>query len=664
MVRFGALGLSHHDIDAIRQEAMQFAGIGLLTIGPDGTIIYADRGILRIFELEDRYPDVVSAVGLVAGDILGCGGVLVGLAESAKARGRLHAMECQITTARGTRKWLLCDAYGLPASGQPFEAVQLMMRDISPRKRVQEQIARLNQCLLHLGTDTGANINMLTAMAGDLLGADCALYNRLSKGMLCSIGQWQTPAGYDPTVRPDGHLCYDVIKGGAAEPVVVRDLPSTPYASTDPNVSLHGLRTYIGVAVRRMDEPVGSLCVVYRRDFEPAADDLALLAIVASAVGIEESQDIETGRVLESNPALQGLLGYSAAELETLRVHDFVAHEDDDIAESIRRVVSEGRVFIGERLYRRKDGSLVEVEVSASLVRYRGRDALSVVSRDMTERSRALRSLRESEKKYRDLVEQSLLGIVVAQSPPTRLVFANEAIGTILGYTTAELTSLSPEDIPVLVHPEDRGLFFQRFEDRLVGRPLGSGYEFRGVRKDGTTCWLEISSSRIEYGGRPAVQATFLDISGRKQAEASLRQSEARYRTTLEAMSDAIHVVDRDLRILLFNQAFRAWIVRLGLPKDPIGQTLFEVFPFLPAAVEDEYRRVFVTGELLVTEETSSVADRQITTETRKIPMVENGVVVSVVTAIRDITDRRNSERALRESEERYRGLFDNATDL
>lgn len=678
MVRFGTLGLSHHDIDAIRQEAMQFAGIGLLTVALDGTIIYADRGLLRIFEVEERYPDVVSAVGLVAGDILGNTEVLTALIESAEAKGRVHARESPITTAKGARRWLLCDAYGLPASGAPFEAVQLMMRDISVRKRTQEQIARLNRCLLRLGADSEANIAALTATAGELLDASAAQYARLSDGMLCAIGRWQMPEGTETVTRPDGHLCYDVIKQGSPEPVVVRDLPSTPYATADPSVARFGLRTYIGMAVRREDEVVGSLCVAYAKDVEPGADDLAMLALLATAIGIEEAQgaaraalkereetyrsvieqsleniyllDIDTGKVLESNSSLQNLLGYSAEELATLGVEDFVAHEAADIAAIISRVALEGRVFIGERHYRRKDGRIVDVEVSASLVRYHGRRALSVVSRDVTERAKALRALRESEAKYRALVEQSLQGIVVAQNPPTRIVFANEALSQILGYTVAELTALSPEDIRCLVHPEDRAMFFGRFEDRLAGRAAPPRYEFRALRKDGSVRWLEISSSRIEYGGLPAVQAAFIDITSRKQAEESLRLSEARYRTTLDSMSDAIHVVDRELKIILFNAPFRRWNESLGLPVDVIGRSLREVFPFLDQGVEAEYHRVLETGEMLVTEETNDVGGRQIVTETRKIPIVDGGAVIFVVTVIRDITERKRLEEQLRQS--------------
>ncbi len=678
MVRFGALGLSHHDIDAIRQEAMQFAGIGLLTVGLDGTIIYVDRGLLRIFDVEERYPDVVSAVGLVAGDVLGCGEMLSGLMSEAEARGRIHGVERAITTAKGATKWLLCDAYGLPASGQPFEAIQLMMRDITTRKRAQGHIATLNECLLRLGTDPEANIATLVATTGELLGASCAMYNRLRKGLLCAVGPWHVPDGYQLVDRTDGHLCYDVIKRGLADPVVVRDLDTTPYALSDPAVRQLDLKTYVGVAVRSGDEVTGSLSVGYVDDRELSSDDLALLSIVASAIGTEEAQasardalrereqtyrsvmaqsvenmfivDAETRRILEANPAFQQCLGYGPDEVVNLLLEDVVAHPLEEILANIARVTKEGRVFLGDRLYRRRDGSLVDVEVSASLITYQGRPALCVVSRDITERIQHVKALCESEGKYRLLAEQSLQGIAIAKSSPTRIVFANKALGDILGYSMEELMGMSEEEIVRLVHPADREMFFQRFRDRLAGLAVPVRYEFRAVPRDGTIRWLEISATRVEYAGEPAVQAAFVDVTARKEGEEELRRSEERYRMTLEAMRDAIHVVDRDLRIILFNAAFKRWNETLGLPTEVIGMRLKDVFPFLPPRVEEEYRRVFETGQILSTEEETEVGGKMMYSETVKIPVPYDDGVGSVITVIRDVTDRRRLEEQARHS--------------
>jgi len=150
----------------------------------------------------------------------------------------------------------------------------------------------------------------------------------------------------------------------------------------------------------------------------------------------------------------------------------------------------------------------------------------------------------------------------------------------------------------------------------------------------------------------------------RRKAEAALRESERQYRITLDSMGDAIHVVDADLRLILVNGVFERWNKVLGLETDVIGRNLFEIFPFLPEGVRQEYRRVFETGTTLVTQETNVVSGREVITETRKIPIIEEGRVDRVVTVVRDITQVQRAEQAVRDSEARQRALLSAVPDL
>jgi PAS domain S-box-containing protein len=127
----------------------------------------------------------------------------------------------------------------------------------------------------------------------------------------------------------------------------------------------------------------------------------------------------------------------------------------------------------------------------------------------------------------------------------------------------------------------------------------------------------------------------------------ALQTSESQYRLMIDSMGDAIHVVDAELRLTLYNIAFEGLIENLGLEPDVIGKTIFEVFPFLSDRVREEYQQVFRTGEPLLTEERSSVGTKEYVTETRKIPIFEEGRVTQIVTVIRDITQRKQAEDAL-----------------
>jgi len=127
----------------------------------------------------------------------------------------------------------------------------------------------------------------------------------------------------------------------------------------------------------------------------------------------------------------------------------------------------------------------------------------------------------------------------------------------------------------------------------------------------------------------------------------NLHESEAHYRETLDAMGDWILAVDQDLRITLFNEAFKQISKNLGLKTEVIGQTPMEVFTFLPPSLLDEYEWVFKNKKTLITEEITKVGDREFVTESRKIPLLKDGKIVKVVSIIRDITDKKRLETSI-----------------
>src|SRR5919106_3295431 len=129
--------------------------------------------------------------------------------------------------------------------------------------------------------------------------------------------------------------------------------------------------------------------------------------------------DAKSRRVLDANDALLRSLGYTHDELKEMTLYDIVAHEQESVDLNIRRILVEGHRFLGERQYRRKDGSLADVEVNVSAVPYNGEKVMCVVAHDVTERKRTermLEEIREAERNRlaRELHDSTLQDIVYA----------------------------------------------------------------------------------------------------------------------------------------------------------------------------------------------------------------------------------------------------------
>ncbi len=171
------------------------------------------------------------------------------------------------------------------------------------------------------------------------------------------------------------------------------------------------------------------------------------------------------------------------------------------------------------------------------------------------------------------------------------------------------------------------------------------------VGSDGRiTGWFDLYSFPMideETGDLKGVIEYVRDISEKKLAEEALKKSESEYRTTIDSMADIIHVVDRDLNIVLANDTLKHVNEKLGFITDVLGKNIFEVFPFMNDKVRIQYQKVFEVGKVLVTEEESDLGDTTFITETRKIPIFENGQVTRVLTIVRDITAKKSAERRL-----------------
>ncbi|MBN1384333.1 MAG: PAS domain S-box protein [Elusimicrobia bacterium] len=446
-------------------------------------------------------------------------------------------------------------------------------KDITARKYAEERLVNINKCFVNFGTDPLDNINRLTALCGETLDASCAFYNRFDGEMLCSWGQWNTPSDYKPIDKPGGRICYDVIRQGKDQCLVVRNLLETNYAKTDPNVIAYGLQTYVGWPVKSGDVYVGALCVVYQRDFVPSEADRKFMGIVASAISVEEDrrqagiavkkseerfrQLVEhlgdslilhdlNGKIIQVNKQVCQSLGYSRDELLKLSVGNIeVGWQRRKLSELWKNLVKTGPITV-TGTHCRKDGSTYPVEVRVVPLEWEGQKQILALCRDITERRVAEEALRGSEERYKILFDSTLDGMFVLDAETMKIVLINRALEKMYKFDSMnDAIGKSPLDF---IHPEDRDRAGKTIIKDMFENDLRQVNEFRTIRKDGKEIIISAVGTRTEYQGKLAGLVSIHDVTERKKSEEQIRRSLHEKEVLLQEIQ---HRVKNNLQVII-----------------------------------------------------------------------------------------------------------------
>jgi diguanylate cyclase (GGDEF)-like protein/PAS domain S-box-containing protein len=360
------------------------------------------------------------------------------------------------------------------------------------------------------------------------------------------------------------------------------------------------------------------------------------------------------GRILDCNEALARILGFSSRdelmEQSAPDLYQDPAHRDEYIA-----VLRRDRMMTSNEIsLRRKDGRPCWLIESVHLL---DGDILEGTVIDITDRKLAENALRESEERYRLLVERMREGLAQANNDGV-LEFANDRFCEMVGYTREEL--IGKQGDLLLAYPEDISLMREKI--RLRMRHIADQYEVRIRRKDGTIIWLEI-------GGAPVVDAAgnvvgsigvHNDVTERRMAEEALRESEARYRLMAENSTDMISRTSNRGILLYASDASRRL---LGYePSELVGRSFFD---FVFDADRDEVRHLSslihesgpTTFAYRVEKKDGSLVWFE--TTSRSVRDVFTGKVREIVGVSRDVTERKRVEEQIE-----YQAYHDALTGL
>ncbi len=186
-----------------------------------------------------------------------------------------------------------------------------------------------------------------------------------------------------------------------------------------------------------------------------------------------------------------------------------------------------------------------------AFAKYRAAGRRMLYERPIAERKQAEEALRGSEEQYRTLVAGSIQGVLIHRDD--KPLFANQALADIFGYDNPE-EILAISSVGELKAEHEKERLKQYSLVRLNKENAPVRYEFEGIRKGGTSIWLENFVTVVIWNGEPAVQSTTVSITKRRRAEEALREREEQYRTLLVGSIQGV-LIHRNDRPLFANQA-------------------------------------------------------------------------------------------------------------
>jgi PAS domain S-box-containing protein len=382
-------------------------------------------------------------------------------------------------------------------------------------------------------------------------------------------------------------------------------------------------------------------------------------------------QSVSSGRILHVNKAMLQMFGYESEE-EVIS-GGMIRFADDDPpysrADAIEKeeLAIEGGPQVFEWLARKKTGERFWTEVSLHDFDIEGEKQVLAVVRDISMRKQMEESLRESEERYRRLVSNALDIIFRYEIyPEMKLTYINPAVESITGYTPEECYA-DPWLMLNMIHPDDANLMSSYIQSLA---PPDESLFARWIGKDGVTRWMEsrIAPVRSADGRLIAIEGITRDITARKQAEASLIESEAQYRRLEENISDVVWTADLAFNITYVSPSIQKLtgdtpeeylVRRLEERHPPSSISVFkqvfeeELYKDSQPGVDKNRTRILEVehytasgGAIWAAIHLSFIRDAQ-------------GTITGIMGITRNVTERRQTEQLLRERERQYRILVE-----
>ncbi|MDO9515382.1 MAG: PAS domain S-box protein [Syntrophales bacterium] len=378
-------------------------------------------------------------------------------------------------------------------------------------------------------------------------------------------------------------------------------------------------------------------------------------------VGIYIVQD---GTFVYTSPLYQKLTGYSDAELTGRNPLDYL-HPDDRAAVRKNAVKALKGKSSEPYEYRfiRKNGEVMWVLEMITSIIHKGERASLGSFMDITERKQMEETLRQSEEKYRDIIENIQDGYF-ENDLGGNFIFFNDSLCAIHGYPREELMGMNNRQY---ADKENAKKALESFRTIYETGKTGRVFDYEIIRKDGTKRQVEVSASlQKDSSGKPTgFTGITRDITERKEAEEAVRRSEERYRNILESIQEGYFELDLDGKYTFVNEANCRF---LGYTKEEmVGMNSRQHMDEETAKKLDKpYRELYLTGtpiELLEVESIRKDGAKVLYETSVSLIRDSKGKPIGFRGVSRNVTDRKKMEQTIRQSEEKYRAIIEQLED-
>jgi len=371
------------------------------------------------------------------------------------------------------------------------------------------------------------------------------------------------------------------------------------------------------------------------------------------------------GQVVDINYATENIFGFERKELIGFEFSElFMLPAADKVPmNKVFDQLLKGGIFGPEdiQIYD-KHKNLIWVNVIASKIEIEKKSYIQVLTQDISQRKILEQEVNESEKRFRVLYESSPISLTVTNSKGI-ILNINSATEKIFGYTKREAIGKKYTDLGIY-SPEQIEIFKNNFKEALAGKKI-KPQDIKIKRKDGTFAWINLQNSLKKINDEVLIEGIAQDITDRKNAEKKLRESEEKYRNLADSLPEVIFELDLSF-IITYTNSIASKIFGYTSEEFKKGMIIFDFIPPEDKELILKQTKQIFRGEYIKPLQTwlKRKDGTLFFAYIHASRIFKENSVSGMRCIIHDITELKNSQEKIKESEEKYRLLSENAQDL